>query len=108
MPGHGRANIDHIAIGPAGVTVIDTKAVKGKVRTQRVGGLVKPRHTILEINGRDRSSLVYAVERQVGYVRTALRGVQFAHPVEIRGALCSPNPDGLPLVSGLKVRENRD
>ena len=46
-----------------------------------------------------------AVERQVEYVRTALRGVQFAHPVEIRGALCFPNPDGLPLVAGLKVRE---
>jgi hypothetical protein len=105
VPGHGRANIDHLAIGPAGITVIDTKALNGKVRTQRVGGLFKPRRTILEINGRDRTGLVDAVEIQVGYVRTALHGVRFADPVEIRGALCFPDPDGLPLVSGLKVRE---
>jgi hypothetical protein len=30
-----RANIDHLAIGPGGVTVIDAKNYRGKVRTER-------------------------------------------------------------------------
>ena len=105
VPGHGRANIDHIAIGPGGITVIDTKAIKGKVRTQRIGGLFAPRRTILQIDGRDSTGLVDKVELQIGYVRTALRGVASGEEIEIRGALCFPNPDGLLLLSGLKVRE---
>jgi hypothetical protein len=30
IPGHGRANIDHLAVGPGGVTVIDTKPTMGR------------------------------------------------------------------------------
>ena len=37
--GHGKANLDHIAVGPGGVTVIDTKNYQGKVRVERVGRL---------------------------------------------------------------------
>ena len=33
MPGRGAANVDHVAIGPGGITVIDTKNYRGKVRT---------------------------------------------------------------------------
>lgn len=104
IPGHGNANIDHLAIGPAGVTVIDTKTHGGEVRLDRVGGLFAPRRTVLLINGRDRTSLVHGVERQVGFVRSALSHSGHTD-VEIRGALCFPNVDGLPLVRQLVVRD---
>lgn len=99
--GHGEANIDHIAVGPAGVLVIDTKTHKGKVRTDWVGGLFAPRRTVLLVNGRDRTHLVDGVERQLGYVRDALGDPS----VGVRGALCFPNVDGLPLFSKLLVRD---
>ena len=35
-----RANIDHIAIGPGGITVIDAKDYTGKVRAETRGGLL--------------------------------------------------------------------
>jgi hypothetical protein len=103
VPRHGNANIDHIAVGPAGVLVIDTKSHTGKIETDRVGGLFAPRRTVLLINGRDQTRLVDGVERQLDYVRHALR--DSAPEVELRGALCFPNPDGLPLFSQLRVRD---
>ena len=47
VPRHGQANIDHIAIGPAGVLVIDTKTNRWKVKTDWRGGLFAPRRTVL-------------------------------------------------------------
>jgi Nuclease-related domain len=91
VPRHGQANIDHIAIGPAGVLVIDTKTHRGKIKTDRVGGLFGPRRIVLEINGRDQTRLVDGVERQVTYVRDALG----ESAIEVRGALCFPNVEGL-------------
>lgn len=103
VPRPGNPNIDHIAIGPAGVLVIDTKSHKGKIKTERIGGLFAPRRTVLLINGRDQTRLIDGVERQIGYVRDALNG--FAEGIEVRGALCFPNPDGLPLLGQLRVRD---
>ena len=77
-----RANFDHIAIGPGGTTVIDAKAVKGRVRIERRGGLFATRTDHLVVNGRDRTKLVEGVERQVDAVRAA-----FA-TVPVVGALC--------------------
>jgi hypothetical protein len=99
VPRHGQANIDHIAIGPAGVLVIDTKTTRGKVKTDRCAGVFAPRRTVLLINGRDQTRLIDGVERQVGYVRDALADAA----VEVRGALCFPHADGLPLLSQLSV-----
>jgi hypothetical protein len=101
VPKHGHANIDHIAVGPSGVLVIDTKAYKGKIRTEKVGGLFSPRRTVLLINGRDQTRLIAGVERQLGYVRAALDDPA----IEVRGALCFPDVDGLPLLSRLAVGE---
>ena len=39
VPRHGQANIDHIAVGPAGVTAIDSKTHAGKIRKDWYGGL---------------------------------------------------------------------
>lgn len=51
-PERGGANIDHLAVGPGGVTVIDSKAYRGAVRVAREGGLFAPRQTVLRVNGR--------------------------------------------------------
>jgi hypothetical protein len=104
IPGHGRANIDHLAVGNGGVTVIDSKAIRGQVRVRRVGGLFSPRRSILLIAGRDRTRLVDGVERQVDAVREALDELAVGE-VDVRGALCFPDPDGLPVFGQLKVRD---
>lgn len=56
---------------------------------------------MLLINGRDQTRLVSGVERQVGYVRNAV-----GEPaVEVRGALCFPYVDGLPLFGQVRIRD---
>jgi hypothetical protein len=104
MPGRGAANIDHVAIGPGGITVIDTKNYRGKVRTERIGGLFTERRTVLMIAGRDRTHLIDSVERQIAAVRTIAERLS-AQPIDIRGALCFANPDGLPLLRSQSARD---
>jgi Nuclease-related domain len=48
IPRQGNANIDHIAIGPGGVTVIDAKTHRGKIHVDRVGGLFSARRSVLK------------------------------------------------------------
>lgn len=103
VKGHGGANIDHIAVGPGGVTVIDTKKYKGKVTVTHVGGLFSPRREILKINGRDQTKLIDGIEKQMSYVDTVL-GAAGHIGVELRGALCMADVDGLPVLSSLSVR----
>jgi hypothetical protein len=83
--------------------VIDTKKYKGKVKVDRVGGLFSPRREILTVNGRDQTKLITGVEKQVGYVESTLRVVGHAG-VDVRGALCMTEVDGLPLIRSLTVR----
>jgi hypothetical protein len=84
VPG-SRANIDHIAIGPSGVFVIDAKKYKGPIEVRNVGGLFRVDER-LYVNGRDRSKLAEGVLGQVDVVRAAL-GDGFAG-VAVRGVLC--------------------
>jgi hypothetical protein len=62
-PAHGRANIDHVVIGPGGVTVIDTKTHRGDVGIDHVGGLFAARRGVILINGREQRKLGAAPER---------------------------------------------
>lgn len=81
IPG-SRANIDHVAIAPSGVWVIDAKRYKGKLRVEkRLFGAAK-----LRIAGRDRTKLIDGLDWQVGLVRDAVDRIDAAVPV--RGALC--------------------
>jgi hypothetical protein len=104
VPGHGQANIDHIAVGPGGVTVIDAKAHPGKIRRDWEGGLFIERRTILRINGRDQTKLIAGVEKQIAHVHAALADLDVAQEIDVRGALCFPNVDGLSLFGQIEIR----
>ena len=88
IPGCGRANIDHLAIGPGGITVIDTKSTHGHVQLA-TSGIIHHREILL-VNGRDRTHQLDALERQITTVvaRLARHGLD---SVDVRGALCFPN-----------------
>jgi hypothetical protein len=87
IPGRGRANIDHVAIGPGGITVIDTKSSRGHVRLATVG-LVN-RREVLFVGRWDRTHDLDAVERQIDAITQRLRriGIDVG---DVRGALCFP------------------
>ena len=92
-----RANIDHIAIGPTGVWVIDAKRYVDKRPALRVeGGIIRPRLESLRIGGRDGTKLVQGVQSQVARVTAAL-GEDAAVP--ITGVLCFLEADW-PLIGG--------
>jgi hypothetical protein len=99
IPG-SRANIDHLAVGPGGVTVIDSKHVEGKVNSERRGGLFSPRSEHLVIGGRDRTKFVDGVEQQIARVRQAVDEL-----ADVAGCICIVDGDGLPLLRRIKVRD---
>jgi hypothetical protein len=97
VPGR-RTNIDHIAVAPAGVFVIDTKNVAGKVSPTRSG---------LRVGGRRRDEMVTGVQGQVAVVREAL-GDEVTALEAVRGVLCftraelpwlRPSPGGIALLN---------
>ncbi|HEX4628894.1 MAG TPA: nuclease-related domain-containing protein [Gemmatimonadales bacterium] len=96
MPGT-RANIDHIAIAPSGVHVIDTKRYKGRIR------VVKPlfgRPKLL-IDGRDRTRLLDGLAKQVSAVSATVADLDGDVPVT--GCLCFVAPEGLLADVGLPL-----
>ena len=98
IPG-SRANIDHLAVGPGGVFVLDAKRYRGKRPERRVeGGLLRPRVEKLFIGGRDRSALLDGVAKQVDLVRAALAKGDSA-AIGVRGVLCFLDADW-PLIGG--------
>jgi hypothetical protein len=97
MPG-GRGNIDHVAVCPSGVFVIDAKQYSGKVRVADLGF----RGVKLMIAERDRTKLIDALERQMSVVGDALA----AHghgDVPVRGVLCFTTGE-LPRFKTLEIR----
>jgi len=88
IPGRGRANIDHLAIGPGGITVIDTKSSRGSVQLTSTG-FVHRREQLL-VNGRDRTRQLDSLERQIAAVNHALDRYGVPGDIGVRGALCYP------------------
>jgi len=89
-----RANIDHIAVTPGGVWVIDTKRYQGKRPELRVeGGIIRPRGQKLFVRGTDKTALVEGVLRQVAHVQ------EVVGEVPVRGVLCFVDGDW-PLIGG--------
>jgi len=97
MPG-SRANIDHIAIAPSGVLVIDTKRLKGRVEVR------KPffGEQRLLVAGRDKTKLVEGLHRQVDAVRRGLALIE--QDVPVSGCFCFVNPEGQAGGSGIRLR----
>jgi hypothetical protein len=100
IPG-SRANIDHIAVGPGGVTVIDAKNLHGKIRVEGRGGLFTPRTKDLLVAGRRRTKLVDGMKRQMELVTATLASE--LPGVDVRGALCMADVDGLPMLRHLEI-----
>jgi hypothetical protein len=65
--------------------------------------LFSPRREILTVNGTDQTKLITGVEKQVKYVQTTLRAVGHGG-IDVRGALCMTEVDGLPLIRSLNAR----
>ncbi|RYB88285.1 NERD domain-containing protein [Nocardioides glacieisoli] len=78
-----RANIDHIAVTPTGVYVIDPKRYSGRPTLKVEGGLLRPRTEKLLVGGRDRTKLVDGVLKQVDLVRGIV-----GDDVPVTGVLC--------------------
>ena len=94
-----RANIDHIAVGPTGVHVIDAKRYKGRRPSLRVErGLLRPRVEKLLVGSRDCTRLVEGVHEQIGLVRSALDAGTLTD-VPVHGTLCFIEADW-PLIGG--------
>lgn len=99
-----RSNIDHIAIGPAGVYVIDAKRyVRQRVEVQRFGGLFSPRRSELFVGGRRRMDLVNGLEPQEDAVLDALAELDLPTGCIVQPVLCFINADWSLLSGNLSV-----
>jgi Nuclease-related domain len=81
-----KGDIDHLAIAPTGVYVIDAKNYTGRVEARDVGNW----RTIdrrLFVGGRDKSKLVDGMNKQTTAVRAVLDNVELTD-VEIHPVLC--------------------
>lgn len=96
VPGR-RTNIDHIAVSPTGVFVVDTKNVAGKVAVSRSG---------LRVAGRRQDKMLDGLASQVAVVQRVLDEARLI-PVVVRGVLCftkadlpwfKPQPRGIALL----------
>lgn len=93
VPG-SRANIDHLAITPTGVYVIDAKKYKGRPRLKIEGGMFRDRSEKLVVGTRDCTKLVTGVLKQVSVVRDLLDT-----DLPVHGILCFIDADW-PLIGG--------
>lgn len=86
--GRRDGDIDHIAIAPTGIYVIDAKNYKdAKVEVRRSGGIVRDRQEKLFVRGRDCTKFVTGMSKQTTAVLVALSGTPYAE-VPIQPILC--------------------
>ena len=93
IPG-SRANIDHLAVTPSGVFVIDAKKYAGRPRLKVEGGLLRPRTEKLVVGSRNCTKLVDGVLKQVEVVKNAI-----GDAVPVHAVLCFVGADW-PLIGG--------
>ena len=79
-------NIDHIAIGPRGIYVIDAKKYKGMVRKQ-LNGLFWTRTEKLIVGRRNQTKLAAGVKWQISHVESALESAGITG-IPVFGMLC--------------------
>jgi Nuclease-related domain len=96
MP-HSRANIDHLAIAPSGIRVIDAKRYKEKIEVRKpFFGEEK-----LVIAGRDKTKLIEGLSKQAEAVRGGLGLIEKQLPVH--ACLCFLNSEGQSGGSGIPL-----
>jgi len=101
---HKRSNIDHIAIGPAGVYVIDAKRYVGqRVEVRKFGGLFSPRRSELFVGGRRKTALVNGLDHQVNAVMDALSEFELPGDCIVSSVLCFIDADWSWLSGDLNV-----
>lgn len=93
IPG-SRANIDHLAVTPTGIYVIDAKRYAGRPHLKIDGGLFRPRVEKLLVGSRDCTKLVDGVLKQVDVVKGAIGA-----DIPVHGVLCFVEADW-PLIGG--------
>ncbi len=92
-----KANLDHLVVCPSGVFVVDAKRYRNQRPALRVeGGIIRPRQELLIVGGRDRTTLVDGMHKQVSVVRRVLADYP---EVPVTGALCFVEADW-PLIGG--------
>jgi hypothetical protein len=79
---HSRSNLDHLAVVPSGVWVIDSKHYHGRLERRTVGGWFTSRET-LSVGRREQSKLIASAGRQRAEVARHLP----SH-IPVRVALC--------------------
>lgn len=89
-----KANIDHLAVTPTGIYVIDAKRYKGRPRLKVEGGFLRARVEKLLVGTRDCTKVVDGVLKQVDIVRDVTGG-----DIPVHGVLCFVEADW-PLVGG--------
>lgn len=99
IPG-SKANIDHLAVGPAGVFVIDAKKYTGGVEKRNVGGWLRVDER-LYVGGRDRSKVINGVKSQMEVVQACLATAQGR--ISVHGVVCFVGAEW-PLVSRRPIR----
>ena len=93
VPG-SRANIDHLAVTPTGIFVIDAKKYAGRPRLKVEGGLLRPRTEKLVVGSRTCTKLVDGVLKQVDVVKNAI-----GDDVPVHAVLCFVGADW-PMIGG--------
>lgn len=90
IPGSS-ANIDHLLVAASGVWVVDAKKYAGRIAKNFRGNVFTGR-AVVTVGGRDRSSLIQGVHRQIAVVESAL-DPSLGPPVPVHGALCFVDGD---------------
>lgn len=98
IPG-STANIDHLAVTPTGVFVIDPKNYRGRPQLKIKGGVLRPRVEKLAVGSRDCTQLVDGVQKQVDIVRGVL-----GDQVPVQGVLCFVAADWPPFGGSFTTR----
>lgn len=91
IPG-SRANIDHIAVCPSGVFVIDAKKYKGRPSLRVDGGFFRERTEKLLVGSRDCTKLVQGAQKQVTLVLAELAKAGLTR-TPVNGILCFVEAD---------------
>ena len=86
IPG-SKANIDHVAITPSGIWVIDAKRYKGRPELKIEGGIFRPRVEKLLVGRRDCTKLVDGVLKQVEVISSVVPDIP------VTGSLCFVEAD---------------